>query len=203
MMVTRLAYKTSSKVSLLTVRRMPNLGQCIIQTVPFQSTFCCQQNTKSIASEFQVNVFCTQVRPPFSLLSVLVVVNINILPFYLVNISRVWEFFFTVFPSFILCPLSTVANASAKEPVTDYHQKVSRNATLWCVCVCACVYVCACLSTDLLVFLEVGNHDDSWRVQLPHHAPKIIEGSGNGSLGGNVPIGMVETLQHGRLAKKN
>ena len=46
----------------------------------------------------------------------------------------------------------------------------------------------------LIVLLEVGNHDDGRAVKLPHHAPEVREGGGNGALGSNVGIGLVVAL---------
>jgi len=47
----------------------------------------------------------------------------------------------------------------------------------------------------LVILLEVGYHDDGGAVKLPYHAPEIRESGGDGTLGGDVGIGMVISLE--------
>ncbi len=47
-----------------------------------------------------------------------------------------------------------------------------------------------------LIFLfEVGYHDNGWRIKLPYHPPEVRETGRNGTLGGNVPVGVLVSLQ--------
>ena len=46
----------------------------------------------------------------------------------------------------------------------------------------------------LILFLQVGYHDDSGGVKLPNHPPEVREGGWLGTLSSNVCIRTIETL---------
>ena len=54
-----------------------------------------------------------------------------------------------------------------------------------------------CTCTHLVIFLQVGYHDDGGTVKFPYHSPKVWEGGGDGSLGGNVRVGLAKALRDG------
>ena len=46
----------------------------------------------------------------------------------------------------------------------------------------------------LILFLEVGYHDDGGAVKLPYHSPEVREGGRLGALSRDVRIGTIESL---------